>query len=253
MHQPTKRVIDILEYIVKKGENVRLTDFSRELEMPKSTLLAILKTLCDYKFLVSENGRYSAGTALFSLGAAFTGNFPTLNFVRKQLDDLVGLLGETCYFGVLEEGNVLYLEKADSLHPLRMLITTGRRLPAYSTGIGKALLIDYSEDELKKIYPDGLLPYTKNTITDFGVLASQLECAKNEGYVWEIEESMEHIRCFAVPVRKNGRVVAAVSVAIPVFRYDEEKRDFIIESVKNVAQKISETVEQTDAHFGNIF
>ena len=253
MHQPTKRVLEVLEYILKNEKGQRLADLGRELGIPKSTLVPILKTLCDYKYLTCKENVYSPGTALFSIGAAFSKNFPTLKFVRKQLEELVERLGETCYFGVLEDGNVLYLEKADSPHPLRMLITTGRRLPAYSTGIGKALLVDFGEAELKKMYPDGLKAFTKNTITDIKILADTLNVAKKEGYVWEIEESMEHIRCFAVPIRKMGRVVAAISVAIPVFRYEEEKKEFFLENLKFTAEKISKTIEETDAHFGDIF
>ncbi|MBQ7034089.1 MAG: IclR family transcriptional regulator [Clostridia bacterium] len=254
MHQPTKRVLEILEAVARDGEDKRLVDFSRELGIPKSTLLPILQTLCRYRYLLqTESGQYRADTALFSLGAAFAGNFPTLDFVRKQLEKAVEQIGETCYFGVLEKGDVLYIEKVDSPQPLRILVEPGRRLPAYATAIGKALLSERSEGELRRIYPEDLAPVTEKTVTDIRTLAAQLMQSLQKGYFCEIEESTAHIRCFAVPIRKGGRVIAAISVAIPIFRFEEEKESFYIETLQNAAAEISRIIEETDAHFGTIF
>ena len=62
---------------------------------------------------------------------------------------IVGVCSETCHFGILVGGDVLYLLKIDSPEPIRMYSSGGRRLPAYATGIGKALLSDYTLPMLK--------------------------------------------------------------------------------------------------------
>lgn len=254
MHQPTNRVLKILEQVASHREGQRLSDFSKELGFPKSTILPILQTLCQSRYLTQDDsGRYTAGTALFSLGAAFSGCFPVLEFVREQLNGLVEQLGETCYCGVLEDGQVLYLDKVDSPQPLRMLTSTGRRLPAYATSIGKALLIDKDEQQLRQLYPQGLEKLTSHTIGDIPMLAKQLQQARLEGYTWEIEESTAHIRCFAVPVYKHGRVIAAISVAIPLFRYLDREKDSIVELLKTAAREMGSMIEVTDAHFGSAF
>ena len=254
MHQPTLRVLQVLDQIARQGNGHRLADLSRSLGIPKSTLLPILQTLCANHYLIQDDyGRYGAGTALFSLGATFSGSFPVLSYIRRELEALVEILGETCYFGILEEGQVLYLEKQDSPQPLRMLTAPGQRLPAYATGIGKALLMETGTDALRALYPNGLAPITSNTITDPALLAAQLQQARKDGYTWESEESTPHVRCFAVPVRKNGKIVAAISVSIPIFRYDDRKKDTMVEALQKTAAAISETIGQTDAHFGNAF
>ena len=254
MHQPTIRVLQILDQVARHGNGHRLADLSRELGIPKSTLLPILQTLCANHYLTQdEHGRYGAGTALFSLCTTFSGSFPVLSYVRRELGALVEILGETCYFGVLEEGQVLYLEKQDSPQPLRMLTTPGQRLPAYATGIGKSLLMDADAKTLRRLYPNGLAPITQHTITDPDQLAAQLQQAQEVGYTWESEESTPHVRCFAVPVRKNGIIVAAISVSIPIFRYDACKKTSILEALQKTAAAISETICQTNAHLGNAF
>ena len=154
MHQPTLRVLEILDLLAKSGGPLRLTDFSKSLDIPKSTLLPILQTLCQRKYLHQDrNGLYGAGTALFSMGAAFSGCFPVLDYVNRHLKKLADTLQETCYFGALEDGQVLYLSKQDSPQPLRVLTGTGRRMPAYATSLGKALLMDHDRDTLLALYP----------------------------------------------------------------------------------------------------
>lgn len=254
MHQPTLRVLEILELLSRNNGPLRLTDFSKALDIPKSTLLPILQTLCKRKYLYQDtNGLYSAGTALFSMGSVFSGCFPILNYVNSHLEELVQSLQETCYFGTLEDGQVLYLSKHDSPQPLRVLTGTGRRMPAYATSLGKALLMDHSADALQALYPEPLTPLTDNTITDLDLLAQQLVEARQTGFTWEIEESTDHIRCFAVPVRKHGKIIAAISIAIPLFRYREEAQTEILTALFHQADRISRIIEQTDAHFGELF
>ena len=254
MHQPTLRVLQVLEQFAKVDTSLRLTDLSRELSIPKSTLLPILQTLCQQKYLAQDDlGRYGPGVSLFSLSSTFSGSFPVLEYARQHLHTLVKKLGETCFFGVLDGGHVLYLEKVESPQPLRMLTSVGRHLPAYATGIGKALLMEKTIPQLQSLYPDPLTPLTENTVTELPQLYSQLRQARQDGYTWEVEESTPHVRCFAAPIRKHGAIVAAVSVTIPLFRYEESQKERLLSLLQTTANTIQETLEQTDAHFTDIF
>ena len=231
-----------------------MTDFSRELDIPKSTLLPILQTLCGKKYLFQDlRGNYTAGTALFSMAAAFSGCFPLLDYLRQELTQLVDRFQETCYCGALEQGDVLYLCKVDSPQPLRVLTQTGRRMPAYATSLGKALLTDHTLPQLEALYPGGLTAVTDATVTDLQVLYGQLKQAEQDGYSWEVEESTRHVRCLAIPVRKHGTIVAAVSMAIPCFRYEKDRQQEIVEALRQTALCMGRTMEQTDAHFGELF
>ena len=254
MHNPTERVLKILNMVSQANNDLRLADFSKELEIPKTTLLPILQTLCANRYLTQgQNGMYGAGTALFSLAAAFRGCFPVREYIHDQLSELVSQFEETCYCGTLVDGMVLYLDKVDSPQPLRVLTNTGKRLPAYATSIGKSLLMDATMEDLSQLYPDGLKPLTARTVTDIEALFLQLQDAQNDGFTWEIEESTDHVRCFAAPIRKNGKIVAAISIAIPLFRYQEEKQSEIVSKLKEYGNLMGAMFENTNAHFGESF
>ena len=239
MHNPTLRVTEVLNLLCKNNVPMRLSDIGRELNIPKSTLLPILQTLVKCGYIGKDaSERYFPGFALFALGKAAGAAYGPSDFIQENLRKMVEQFQETCYYGILENGNVLYLEKIDSPQPLRMLTAIGRRLPAYATGLGKALLLDKTKEQLEQLYSEGMPPLTAKTITDPEKLYRQLQQARVLGYTWETEESTEHIRCFAVPVRKAGVIMGAVSIAIPLFRYREETCPAIIQALKETAVSI---------------
>lgn len=250
-HHPTMRVVKILEAVACTPKGMTFSEISKTLELPKSTLVPILKTLRESGFLrLQENtGLYFTGYKLFSIGNQFLERFDIMDEIGKELRRLSELFGETCYFGIREGGNVLYLQKKENTDSLGVLTAIGKTKPAYGTGLGKALLIDMEEEELKQLYPEGLKPLTDNTICDFEKLSKELSRQRELGYAWEREESTPYICCFAVPVRKRRKVVGAVSIAFPVFRYREETKEDMIRELLEVEKRLEKAVEETDARF----
>ena len=253
MHQPTERVIRVLRAVSESKNGCRLSELSGNLGIPKGTLSPILETLAENGLLVRRGDFYLVGVALLAMSRNSLSGQGVAENVHLALERLAEMTGETCYFGVFDNGMVLYLDKADSAKPLRMLVAAKRRLPAYATGVGKALLMDKSIDELRGIYPNGLPPLTKNTVADIESLYAQLEDARASGYASEIEESTEYIRCFAVPIYRDGKIAAAISVAIPVFRYNVEDKQRILRELFCVADAIGVIVESAQEPFVNMF
>ena len=244
MHKPTFRVIQVLELVCAAGEPLRLSQISKTLEVPKSTLLPILQTMVENRYLSRDEAeKYCPGPGLLGVGAAAKAYHSPEDTIRECLEPMVAQFGETCYYGVLDGGYVRYVEKVDSPQPLRMLTTIGHRLPAYATGLGKALLLDKTPEQLKKLYPDKLEQLTPHTVKDLKALGQQLQKMKALGYSWEEEESTEHIRCFAAPVRRNGVIEGSVSIAIPIFRYNEANREAIVAALQETAQRLSQELK----------
>ena len=187
-HKPTLRIISILEFLAAGERRYTLTEIARELGLSVSTIFPIVHTLRQHGYLSCDEQAqaYSLGLRLFDLGSSIQ-NSASYDDIVAIMTGIVDTCGETCHFGVLDGGNVLYLAKVDSNQPIRMFSRIGRRLPAYGTAIGKALLKDCSLADLKKTYPHGLKALTPNTITDFDVLEEQLGTI--DPFAYEREES----------------------------------------------------------------
>ena len=239
LHRTTLRIIETLELIADNPGRFTLSDISDNLQIPKSTISPILHTLVHKGFLsLGSDQHYRIGFSAYNIGTGFLHQFSFLDEIEKILSDVTNVCMEASHFAVLSGGDVLYLKKVNSPEPIRMVSFVGNKIPAYSTALGKALLLNLTISDIKKLYPDGLVPVTEHTITDFTELKEQLLKARQEGYVYEVEESNQYIRCIAVPIRKAEKIVASISVATPVFRYDDRKEALIKTLLSNAQYKI---------------
>ncbi len=240
-HQPTLRVLNIIQSLAASNdEGLTLTEIATKIHVPKSTIVPIIHTLCDNNFIAQKsNGKYVIGINMFITGSAALQNISFLDLFKKEMKEIVAKTDETCQLGILVNGNVLYLAKEDSAQPIRLVSFVGKRLPAYSTAIGKALLSNYSLQELTSLYPDPLKPATEKTHKIVAKLYEECSHSKIDGYFKEVGEISPDLSCFAVPIRYNDKIIAAISVSIPIFRLAEEKQRIIVESLKT-AQKALE-------------
>ena len=86
---------------------------------------------------------------------------------KPFLQQLTDQTGETTHLAVLDDGEVLYVDKVESARSLRMPSQVGRRLPAHCTGVGKALLAHMPGVDVSSIMRRrGMPAFTARTITD---------------------------------------------------------------------------------------
>lgn len=247
LHHSTERVLDVLELISDNPGQLTLSDISKQLGIPKSTLSPIMFTLKSRGYINSNpESRYSIGLKTHIVGVSFLNQFNFMDEAEKLLTTLTDICMETTHLAVLTGGNVLYLKKVNSPETIRMVSMVGNQLPAYCTALGKALLVDHTKAALKKLYPSGLKPMTEHTITDIDVLYDQLTEVKKTGFAVEIEESNEYVRCIAVPIYKGRDVLAAISVAIPVFRYNDEKEKLIKSALIETKRRMEDMIVSLD-------
>ena len=242
-HRTTERILDILQLISDKPDEYTFSDISSLLGIPKSTLSPIMHSLISRDFVqMVDNQHLSIGLSAFLVGNCFLMHQDPLTMIENVLKDLTEKSQETSHYAILSEGDTFYMKKADSPQPIRMVSSIGNKLPAYSTALGKALLSGLSLPSLKKLYPKGLQALTKNTITDINVLYKQLVAVKEEGFSYEVEESNEFIRCIAVPICKGNKIVAAISISVPVFRYTESREKEFKTLLKEAKAKIEQVL-----------
>ena len=188
------------------------------------------------------SGSYSLGVRLLHLGNAYTARFDLLAAASELSRDVAARTGETCSIAVLQGSEVFYLAKVDGTEVLPVPSSIGRRLPASCTGLGKALLSCLPTERLHALYPDGVLPtLTPSSITTLAELMPQLERARATGVAFEREESTPGLACAATVIRDVAdRPVAAVSVAVPLHRYDTKPDSYWAGIVTDAASSVSQ-------------
>lgn len=218
------RVVDVL---AEAGQPMSLASMSLELKISKSTLHGIISTLVEVGFLVQEQktGRYQLGTRLFEIGSAISNQWNVRKIAYPFIQQISADLGETVHMAILDEYEVLYINKQESQSSIRIVTDIGVKLPAHCTGLGKALLSGLSMLELQyMISIKGLKRHTAATLATPEALWNDLEQIRSRGYAMDEQEFVEGLRCVAVPISNHaGEIISAISVSGPVSRMQGDK------------------------------
>jgi IclR family transcriptional regulator, KDG regulon repressor len=241
--QVLERSLGILDLLSSDGPELSLIELSERLRLHKSTTHRLLGVLEQYRFVEKSSitGKYRLGLRLFELGSKAIAHLDWRERARRYLQRLAFDTGETAHLCILDDGEVLYLEKVEAPRTVRVPSIVGRRYPAHCGGAGKALLAFQPEEEIDDLIKRrGLTSYTRNTFTTPAQLKNGLLVVRERGYAIDNEEFEEGLECIGAPVRDySGSVVAAISIAGPTFRITEEKIAVLARSVVAAANELS--------------
>jgi DNA-binding IclR family transcriptional regulator len=236
------RALDLLDEIAAHGPGTQL-QLSQRLNIPKSSLHALLRTMTDRGWLETDptGTVYQLGIHSLVVSSAFIDGDPVLARARTVMDEVAAATEETVHLGRLDGANVIYTAKRESVHPLRMHSAVGRRLPAYATSLGRAILAVHPEDMRADLVPESIQAMTPHTTTDKQAVLDIIAQASVQGYAVESEESCVGVRCFGVSLPFTTALCDALSIAVPISRLGNGREDFIIETLLSVKARLSST------------
>lgn len=234
------RALDVLEALTAGPAG--LSELARRLDIPKSSLHGLLRTLSERRWVTSHGGTFRLGLRALQVGARFIDEDEAVARVAPALDRLAAVTGETVQHARLDGDRVVYLAKRDSAHPVRIISDIGSRLPAHATALGKSVLAARSDETVIELLSFPMPALTARTVTDWESLAVQLAQTRERGYAVDDGEAADGLRCFAVTVPSDGLDGGpdggppsdAISVSVPVFRLDVEREDALVRALLEV-------------------
>lgn len=243
-NQSVAKALQIIEIMAAGNGPMRLQDISSKLHLPASTVLRFLGTLTQFSYVTQdpETLQYSLTMKFCRLGHLVSSQVRLRDIVRPFLIRLTEDYQESASLAVEEEQSVLYIDCVDGPdHMLRTLQRIGRVAPLHNTGVGKILLLDFSEDQLSDLAKSrGLEGTTRNTITNKASLLRELQKVRRQGFAVDNEECEVGVRCVAAPIRDyTGKIIAAVSMSGPISRMSPTKMNQIKEGITRTAAEIT--------------
>jgi DNA-binding IclR family transcriptional regulator len=222
------RVLDILEYFATASEDLALTTVSEAFGMPKSSTLALLRTLVMRGYVVrSERGLYALNDAFrnrgFGWGADALARLTAI--AQPAMDALCEELGETVILGWLgDDGQVRFLAKSVAQAVVRYDVDLGSVSPAYCTAIGRALLSRHPRDRRDAMLTSLPRPsLTPNTVTDLDGVNARIDQAAQDGYAIVQEEYAVDGVGIAMPIcYSDGTPLAALDVGCVASRFADK-------------------------------
>lgn len=223
----TLRSIQVLETFAASEDPLSLDELARATGLAKPTALRFLRLLESARLLVREPGakRYAVGDRLNTLAWTVLRNARFRAERHSILQRLVQELGETCNVAMLEGRELVYLDRVETLSPLRLNLTPGSRVPLHCTSGGKLFLSRLPRSRWQRLLgSEPLARPTVNTLTDPDDLERELAQIRRQGWSADREEMLVGIICLAVPVLAgNGELLASLALQAPLARMTHEQ------------------------------
>lgn len=237
------RALDILDAFSLHKSQLTLTEIAESGDLPLSTAKRLVSVLEERGFLeqVPDSDDYRIGIRAFEVGSIYIQSTTIEAEAHPSLERLAQTCQQTANLGVLDRGEVVHIAVVAPDRPIRYFARLGEREQAYYTGLGKALLSDYTDEQLDEyVKSTRLEAKTRRTITSAELLRMHMQEVRQQGYAMDDEESVVGVRCIAVPIRNaRGQIAAAVSISGAAFEFTEDVLPGYIDAVRTAAAEIS--------------
>lgn len=221
---------------------MRASDVARAIGLGTSTtgrLLATLESL-EYVHRDPETQGYTVGRAVLELASQGLNHNPVHRESRAAAQELAHRIGLTANVGVQDDASCIYLCHFEGSLAPKSHTMIGMQQPLHASALGKALMLDLSQDDRRALLGDDLARYTEHTLTGHDALTADLAASSARGWTVENQELALGRFCIAAPIRgASGRIVAALSISGRVTQLRERDMDSLAEELIEVADRIS--------------
>lgn len=212
------RIAAIMDAFDQHEPVLSLVELGRRVGLPKSTTHRLAEQLRALGWLERDHRGYRVGLRVFELGGLAVDTNQLRDSAVPHLHALAGKSGLAVQLGVLDHGEVLYLERV-VVGGYRLPTRQGGRMPAYCTGLGKAMLA-FDDAAATEVLEADLPARTPATLSSPDRLRAELARVRATGVAYDLQESYEGLGCVAAPIRNSGRAIGAVSVTGPIDQLD---------------------------------
>lgn len=238
------KAMAVLDRVAALGRPVRFSELLQDSNYPKATLFRLVQTLTQQR-LLSYDARtqtYQPGLRLVQLAHAAWAQSSLAAVAAPYLDILAGRLGEALHLAQFDNGHVIFVDKRRPIYRFDTLAQAGQVVPAYCTGVGKAILAFLAPAERDRmISQQAFVPYTENTLVSPDRLYSELNAIKTAGVAFDREEHEVGIISIAAPIMSDdATVLGALSIATATSRHTVEGLEKFRSALLETAAQIEE-------------
>lgn len=232
--------------MLQARQGIGVTELARELDTPKGTVHAYLRTLDSEGLIINDGSEYRTSLRLFEMGGRVRDEIGLYSFGQDPANRLADITGELVHLAVEQQGRVYYIYRAHGSKAMKTTTPVGHTRPIHATAAGKAILT-----ELPKPRTEALLdecefePLTEHTISSRTAFVPELNRVEERGYAVNDQEEIIGSRTLAAsvsgPQKEN---IGAVCLSGPASRFDEEHASDLVPQLKEVTNRIEVNLQR---------
>lgn len=237
------KFITVLQIIADAPGTLDIAHLTKRAPFPRGTVYRLVSALMAEGLVAqsAEGGTFRLGPRLLQLAAKTWDDSDLRTIARDFLVSLRDATDEAVHLAVPSNNQMVYIDKLVGSSTVQMKTSIGGQVELHSTSVGKAWLSGLPDQRLLEVIKSlDLSRHTPKTFTTPETLFDELKRTRDQGFAFDDEENEPDIRCFGSPIFNRMREpVGAVSVSMPVYRYDEQRHELCSRLVRQTARLIS--------------
>lgn len=244
--QSVARALRLLHLLSQQDEGARVSDLARLAGLAVSTTHRLLTTLELQHFAQfdSERALWHVGRGAFSVGTAFARRHNFVTPALPLLRHLRDITRETANLGILDQDELVTLSQVESREIMRAISPPGGRVPAFCSGMGKAILATWPDADIAEfVARTGFHPMTKRSHRSLTTAMVDVKRIRAQGYALDDEEHVTGLRCLAAVVwSPQAEAVCAISVSGLAARLPDSRLETVGRQVADAAADLTQRI-----------
>lgn len=237
------RALGAWERYASDHRGASVSELSRQLDVSKSTMSALLATLEQHNLVERDpvTRRFRLGHAVLELAAAVSADSDVREAAQPHLARLRRRSGETAILHLVTgDGRIVIAERDEPAEQLKVVAPIGTGLPDFAGSVAKVLLAALEPGEAEAMLGRHELPaFTPRSVVDRAAYLKELARTRRRGYARENEEYLVGVSAVSAPViNHEGRTIGTISVACVKTRVGERLHE-LAEPVMDAAAQVS--------------
>ena len=217
-------------------------DTVEKLGIPKSNASRLLRAMRDAGLLetIGKTKRFRPGVLVLDAAISYRRSSSLVERAAEAVAKISTATGHTGYVSKLIDTEVAAVTDHPGTHSLRVVSNIGRRLTAHGSGTGRALLALLSDDEVRALFADGIVPPSDLSPQSIDEVLERLAEVRRTGVSFSAQESTRGVDALSVAVRdpETGEAVA-LCIVWPAALATEEDRKTIETMLLDGAAEVS--------------
>ncbi|MCM2477252.1 IclR family transcriptional regulator [Rhizobium sp. CG5] len=231
----------LLETLANSDCPRSVTDLSVQLELTRSNVHRMLATLTDQGYVrqLPRYSTYELTTKIWQLGSNVIRRMDVTTLARPAMLKLSEKTGETIHLSILEDTDVVYLDKIEGSHHIRAHTSVGSRAPAWTVATGKAMLAELPDSYLDRFEPL-IKPHTSSSKKSVAELLADIKLVRQQGYaaIYHGEWREGIAACACAITDRSGELVGAIGMSGPDSRLKRKQIKQFSSDVMEAARTI---------------
>ncbi len=214
------RGLRVFEVFGRQVGPMTLSDVAKVADLPRATARRILFTLERAGYVANDGKMFALTPRVLALASSFLSSNQIVSVLQPVLDRVSSEAQEISSLAVLDGSDVVFIARASPARVFSSGIELGYRLPAFCTSVGRALLGQYQDEQLRAVIDameiKAMTPYT---VIEKPALIATIAADREQGYSLVDREAEPGFRSISVPIRRyDGAIVAAINMGAHIDR-----------------------------------